>query len=728
MLLHTHISKPIAMDNLADVNAQAKLARVIIEETNTNLFLTGKAGTGKTTFLHRLRADSPKRMVVLAPTGIAAINAKGVTIHSFFQLSPAPYIAGVSSEKQHGFSMRASKIELICSLDLLVIDEVSMVRADLLDEIDAVLKRVRRSTLPFGGLQLLLIGDMHQLAPVVTDGEWELLRNHYETPYFFSSKALRESSYVAVELDTVYRQTDEGFLSLLNSVRAGNTSSQVLEALNMRYLPQFSPSMEDGYIQLCTHNWQAQKINQEALSSLRGEEHTYTARIKGKFPDYSFPTDNVLQLKVGAQVMFVKNDSEKKYFNGMLGRVVEMSATRLVVQPKSSESIPSIEVKPEEWKNTRFGIDEETKEIKEIVDGTFVQYPLKLAWAITIHKSQGLTFDRVMIDASRSFAHGQTYVALSRCRTLEGIVLTSLIPANAIINDPCIERFNEEMRLHQVDHEQLVALKHRYALQLIEELFCFEKECKYFARMAELMQKYLYTTYPKTIEQFVQSLRNFNLEVMSVAARFRVQYQRLVASSKGNLDDEALQERMKKGSYYFTQKLQSVVHLVGLTELEIDNAKVRKDMLVARKGLLGQLHIHVELLQIVAQQGFDSERYLKDRARLYLTNKEENGVKKQRAKKSVKEAEKKVDVPSEIVNAALYERLREWRNQKANKLNLPSYCVLNTKSMMAIANFLPTDGKQLKSIPYLGAKGIEKYGEELLTMVSDYVKDEGKDQ
>lgn len=715
------------MSNHSEENAQVQLARELIEKTNANLFLTGKAGTGKTTFLRRLRQDSPKRMVVLAPTGIAAINAKGVTIHSFFQISPGPYIPDAPFEKQQSFSMRASKIDLICSLDLLVIDEVSMVRADLLDEIDAVLRRVRHNALPFGGVQLLLIGDMQQLSPVVTDSEWELLCSYYSTPYFFSSKALQGSNYVTVELEKVYRQTDERFLSLLNSIRIGDRSPQVLEALNRRYLPDFSSARENGYIQLCTHNYQAQQINQEALDSLTGEEMTYTATVKGKFPDYSFPTDNELQLKVGAQVMFVKNDPEKRYFNGMIGTVVSLSPEHFVVQPKSS-MLPSIEVKPEEWKNTRFGIDQETKEIKEIVDGTFVQFPIKLAWAITIHKSQGLTFDHVMIDASKAFAHGQTYVALSRCRTLEGIVLSSPIPSTAIINDPNIEAFNQEMKRHEVSSAQLAMLRNAYALQLIDELFCFEKECKYFARMSELLQKHLYNTYPKTIQLFAQSLRQFNLEVMSIAARFRQQYQQMLAEANGDASSPTLQERLKKGSVYFSQKLQTLNHFIAYTELDIDNAQVRKDMTLARKGLLTQLRSHLELLRIVSERGFDSESYLKDRARIILSSKDEPEGKKKRTKKTTSSTVEKVDVPTEVTNSALYERLREWRRMKAEEAKLPSYCILHTKSMMAIADNLPTDAKQLLKIPHLGEKGIQKYGEELLRIVADFVKDGHKSE
>lgn len=708
------------MTNNSDINTQVQLAREIIETTNANLFLTGKAGTGKTTFLRNLRKDSPKRMVVLAPTGIAAINAQGVTIHSFFQIAPGPFIPNASIEKKQNFAMRAAKIDLICSLDLLVIDEVSMVRADLLDEIDSILRRIRRSTLPFGGVQLLLIGDMQQLSPVVADNEWDMLRPYYATPYFFSSNALQQSNYLTVELEKVYRQTDSCFLSLLNSIRVGDKSQQVLDELNKRYIANFSFENNQGYIQLCTHNWQAQKINQTALNAIDEEAYTYEANIKGKFPDYSYPTDSSLQLKKGAQVMFVKNDAEKRYFNGMIGTIVEIGKESFVVQPKDTY-YQSIEVKPEVWQNTRYGIDPETKDIKEYVDGTFVQFPIKLAWAITIHKSQGLTFNHVIIDASKAFAHGQTYVALSRCRTLEGIVLTSPIPATAIINDPCIEAFNKENKAKVVSQEQLKKLRIDYSLFLISELFNFEKECINLSRMAELMQKHLYNTYQKTILLFGSWLHAFNLEVMNVSGRFHRQYQQAIFAINGNLADESLQERLKKGSAYFEQKLVALSEFIVSHQLDIDNAQVKKEMIKAQTSLMSQLKVHIELLKLVKTQGFVAEDYLNKRARIFLSAKSSSNNEK-KEKRTASKSNDKYNVPTEVSNSTLYNKLREWRKLKAEELNLPAYCILQTKSMMAIADNMPTNEKQLKKIPYLGPKSIDKYGKELLAIVTDYDK------
>lgn len=698
-----------------DVNEQVQLAHDIIENTNANLFLTGRAGTGKTTFLHNLRANSPKRMAVLAPTGIAAINAQGVTIHSFFQIAPGPYVPNGVALKQQSFSMRSSKIDLICSLDLLVIDEVSMVRADMLDEVDDILRRLHRSSLPFGGVQLLLIGDMQQLSPVVTDNEWEVLRPYYDTPYFFSSKALQRSHYLVVELNKVYRQTDKHFLSLLNSVRSGACSQEVLDMINTRYVANFKPTNDKSYIQLCTHNWQAKEINQKALDKLDQKLYVYKAKVKGKFPNYSYPTDDDLQLKLGAQVMFVKNDSEKKYFNGMIGTVVDISDDGFTVCPKSDTG-QKIEVKHEEWKNTRYGLDKETKEIKEFVDGVFVQYPVKLAWAITIHKSQGLTFDNVMIDASKAFAHGQTYVALSRCRTLEGIVLTSPIPPSAVINDPCIAAFNNEIKERAINEEQLSALKINYSEWLIHELFSFEKECIYFAKMSELMQKHLYNTYTKTILTFGNELHKFNLEVMNVSGRFHQQYHRLLHDAEGEISSVKLQERLQKGAVYFQEKLDNLLQLIEDTQLDIDNAQVRKEMNSAKEKLTLQLRSHIALLQIIIKKGFDRKSYLKDRVRILLSEKDNE------QKKEKKKSKRSAVSPSEVEHTELYDLLQNWRREKAVEQKLPAYCILQTKCMIAISNMLPSNKKQLQNVPYLGAKGIEKYGEEIIAMVADYKK------
>lgn len=429
-------------------NPEIELAWQFIENTGTHLFLTGKAGTGKTTFLRKLKAESPKRMIILAPTGIAAINAGGVTIHSFFQVPFAPYVpeSSFSADGKAAYRFRygKEKINIIRSIDLLVIDEISMVRADLLDSVDAVLRKFRDRNKPFGGVQLLMIGDLQQLPPVVKDDEWQMLHKYYDTPYFFSSQALKQTEYCTIELKKVYRQNDGAFLELLNRIRENHCDRQVLEALNQRYIPNFEPDKEKGYIRLVTHNYQAQRINDHELEQLPGRSYAFRAKIDGKFPEYSYPTDEVLELKRGAQVMFVKNDTsgEHRYYNGMIGEVMAVSANGIEVCSRESDTVFLLQ--EEEWTNAKYVLDEETKEITEDIEGTFRQYPLKLAWAITIHKSQGLTFEHAVIDASASFAHGQAYVALSRCKTLEGMVLSAPFSAKAIITDDAVDTFTIE--------------------------------------------------------------------------------------------------------------------------------------------------------------------------------------------------------------------------------------------------------------------------------------------
>ena len=396
-------------------NKQLELARKIIEETDSSLFLTGKAGTGKTTFLHQLRTMSRKRMIVAAPTGIAAINAGGVTLHSFFQLDFGPYIPGIKrSGDRRSQSFRKEKIRIIRGLDLLVIDEVSMVRSDMLDAVDAVLRRYREHNLPFGGVQLLLIGDLQQLPPVVTEAERPLLATHYASPYFFDSHALQSLDYVTLELEKVYRQSDRDFLEMLNAVRDNKADAETLRRLNERHIPDFNPDDSEGYVRLTTHNRFADKINAERMECLAGPSYIYDAKIQGTFPESSYPADPHLELRKGAQVMFIKNDvgAERRFFNGMLGQVTDLDNEKVVVT--TVDTGDEIVVTPMLWENLTYKVNEQSKEIEEKIDGTYSQMPLKPAWAITIHKSQGLTFDRAIIDVDMSFTHGQTYVALSR--------------------------------------------------------------------------------------------------------------------------------------------------------------------------------------------------------------------------------------------------------------------------------------------------------------------------
>lgn len=419
-------------------NFELDVARFIVEKTDMSLFLTGKAGTGKTTFLREVVRYTKKKSIVLAPTGIAAVNAGAMTIHSFFQFGLGPFVQGVIEPKSD-FRINKSKLELIRHLQLLIIDEVSMVRADLMDHIDVELRRIRRNSKPFGGVQLLMIGDLQQLPPIAHGGEDELLRQYYKTLYFFSSSALKSMKYSCIELKNVYRQTDRHFIDILNHARNCTLTSQDISDLNARYIPGFSPKPEDGYIRLMTHNRQVDYVNETEMEKLDSKPYTFVAAVTGTFPEESYPTANSLTLKKGAQVMFIKNDPERRFINGTLGEVKSIDKNSIAVRLAESGTV--IDVEPMEWQNIRYQFDEESKEISSKQIGRFKQYPLKAAWAITVHKSQGLTFDKAIIDVHAAFSPGQAYVALSRCRTLDGLVLSSPVSASVFMKDNAVDAY-----------------------------------------------------------------------------------------------------------------------------------------------------------------------------------------------------------------------------------------------------------------------------------------------
>ena len=419
-------------------NFELDVARFIVEKTDMSLFLTGKAGTGKTTFLREVVRYTKKKCIVLAPTGIAAVNAGAMTIHSFFQFGLGPFVQGVIEPKSD-FRINKSKLELIRHLQLLIIDEVSMVRADLMDHIDVELRRIRRNSKPFGGVQLLMIGDLQQLPPIAHGGEDELLRQYYKTLYFFSSAALKSMKYSCIELKNVYRQTDRHFIDILNHARNCTLTSQDISDLNARYIPGFSPKPEDGYIRLMTHNRQVDYVNETELEKLDSKPYTFVAAVTGTFPEESYPTADSLTLKKGAQVMFIKNDPERRFINGTLGEVKGIDKNSIAVRLAESGTV--IDVEPMEWQNIRYQFDDESKEISSKQIGRFKQYPLKAAWAITVHKSQGLTFDKAIIDVHAAFSPGQAYVALSRCRTLDGLVLSSPVSASVFMRDNAVDAY-----------------------------------------------------------------------------------------------------------------------------------------------------------------------------------------------------------------------------------------------------------------------------------------------
>lgn len=445
----------------------AEIAAAFINRTNKNVFLTGKAGTGKTTFLKHIVGSTHKKCVVAAPTGIAAINAGGVTLHSLFQLPfgafvPGPLPAGGLSQYikvndknslLKELQLNSVKRNLLREIELLIIDEVSMLRSDLLDAIDVILRSVRRNyNSPFGGLQILFIGDLLQLPPVVKEEEWQLLQRYYNSPYFFDALVLRQYKPVYVELNKIYRQDDETFIQLLNHLRSNKLTVDDIALLNSYYKEGFKPKPEENYITLTTHNIKADRINKEYLNELKSSSYFYKAIIEGDFNENSFPVELNMELKVGAQVMFVKNDPSgaQRFFNGKIGVVENLTEKEILVT--CNDSTKPISVERYEWQNIKYSLDVTSGEITEKVVGKFLQYPLKLAWAITVHKSQGLTFDKAIIDIDKVFAPGQAYVALSRLRSLNGLVLNERINYKGIETDAHVKSFSDSKQ----DQEELV--------------------------------------------------------------------------------------------------------------------------------------------------------------------------------------------------------------------------------------------------------------------------------
>ena len=645
-----------------EMNEESILAWNIIEKTSANLFLTGKAGTGKTTFLKQLKEKSPKRMVVLAPTGIAAINAGGMTIHSFFQLSFSPYIPGTTfgSGEQKRYQFSKLKRNIIRSIDLLVIDEISMVRSDLLDAIDSVLRQYRkRHDLPFGGVQLLMIGDLQQLAPVVTAQEEQLLKEHYDTPFFFSSNALKQVGYLTVELKKVYRQQDEQFISLLNQIRENRASDATLQALNQRFIPNFEPPKNSNFIRLTTHNAPAQQINEQQLAALPSRAFSYTAEVEDNFPESSYPADFMLTLKPGAQVMFIKNDPQHRFYNGMIGEVIgvkpDEEGDKIIVRSKDSDE--EFELEKMEWVNAKYTINEETKEIEETVEGKFRQYPLRLAWAITIHKSQGLTFEHAIIDASHSFTHGQTYVALSRCKTLEGMVLSQPLSRGAIISSQTVDAFNSQ--LAAPTQEQISYLEQQYVLHCIGELFDFYAISGSYEHLMRCLVEFFNNKYPRVVSEY-QKLQVVLKSLIGVSDKFRLQYTRMLSQNPDILQAE-LQERIHKGAEYFFDKIGILSDLIRKSNLDTDN-KVAKKQFQDRFSVFSEdVKLKERLLKYERSAVFTVTDYLKKKAQFMLLDEMGEGASSsagyasgRKARKSKKSNEPKI--PTKEVSFNLYQQ------------------------------------------------------------------------
>ncbi|MFZ5939030.1 MAG: helix-turn-helix domain-containing protein [Bacteroidota bacterium] len=695
-----------------------QLAFDFVQYTGRHIFLTGRAGTGKTTFLHTLKKNAPKRMVVVAPTGVAAINAGGVTIHSFFQLPFGPMVPGAErreepsgrggAKKEAGVFNKVSreKINIIRSLDLLVIDEVSMVRADLLDAIDGVLRRYRHSQTPFGGVQLLMIGDLQQLAPVIRQEDWEILQPYYDTGFFFGSQALRKTSYITIELNRVFRQRDQDFIGLLNRVRDNRVDEHLLEALNSRVDRSFRPDDKDGYITLTTHNAQAKELNDRKLAELKGKTYVFSAEITGDFPAYAYPTDQELLLKEGAQVMFVKNDPspEKRFYNGKIGRITEIGEEEILVHCEGEEE--EISVTTLEWQNMKYTIDPESREIEEQQVGSFIQVPLRLAWAITIHKSQGLTFDRVIIDAQAAFAHGQVYVALSRCRTLGGLVLCTPVIRPGIISDQSVREFSEQVTASVPGPDDLDRARREYRASLLTGLFDFTALLAAVRRCRRVAMEHEAALTGQPVLFFKEMEERAETEIGNVARRFGDQLRQLLEAAGNDAHYEPLQERVRAAAAYFAEKC---ARLFGDTDPEerfdSDNKAVLKAFSLETGRLQDECREKLACLQ-ACTEGFDTGRFLRARALAAL---EPVRAKKRGAKDRLPDAGP--------ADARLAATLKSWRVALAKQSGIPAYMVLSVKAIEGIAAHRPMDYATLLKIKGIGKKKVQQYGREILEMV-----------
>ena len=695
------------MNTTIEHNEIFDLAFRFVTETSENIFLTGKAGTGKTTFLKYLKENCSKNTVVAAPTGVAAINAGGVTLHSLFQLPFQPFLPSANSKDELLKKIRYNKqrLQLLRKTELLVIDEISMVRCDVMDAIDTVLRSVRRNYhLPFGGVQLLCIGDLHQLPPVAQHQEWAILKEYYDSPFFFDSHAVKEQQPLLIQLEKIYRQKEESFVDLLNKVRTNSMEQGDYAQLHERFIPGFRPETGDGFITLTSHNNQANLINNSEIQQLHTASFVYEAGIEFDFPESMYPTDASLMLKEGAQVMFIKNDTvQKRYFNGKIGVVSRLEKEKVIVRCGGEE----IAVSPETWENSRYTLNRTDGKLEQEVIGSFSQYPLRLAWAITIHKSQGLTFERVMIDAAAAFSSGQVYVALSRCTSLRGIVLLSKIPAAAIQSNMHVDKGYQSLSHRGSLAERFEGARQVFTQELLEEVFLFDKvsgALKILGVAVETNKEKLNSD----ASHWTKELMNSFAEIKLTGEKFLRQVTTLMKEEAVIENNNALQSRITAAAAHFLPVFDDGIGKLKDHPLITEHKEVSDNINPLLNELLKAEH-EVKYLLDYCSIPFSVTSFLKHKLNFslpslnlscYAGNRKTNNTDSQ--------------------NEELYDTIKRWRDMICEDTSLPIYLVITHAGIKEICTFLPRNKTDLLLITGFGKAKVDRYGEEILDVINDY--------
>lgn len=688
------------------------LAFRFVTETSENIFLTGKAGTGKTTFLKYLRDNATKNIVVAAPTGVAAINAGGVTLHSLFQLPFHPFLPTRSNKEELLGKIRYNKQrqQLLRKMELLVIDEISMVRCDTMDAIDTILRSIRRNyDTPFGGVQLLCIGDLHQLPPVAQNHEWSILQEYYSSPFFFDSISIKEQMPLLIELDKIYRQKEDSFVRLLNKVRNNRMDTDDFEDLNMRYDPLFSPMPGEKYITLTSHNKQAAEINQQKIENLFTKAFTFKAEVEDDFPENMFPAEAELLLKEGAQVMFLKNDViSRRYFNGKIGVVKLLEQNKIVVECDGEE----IEVTKETWENTRYTLNKNDGKLEQETLGTFTQYPLRLAWAITIHKSQGLTFEKVMIDAGASFSSGQVYVALSRCTSLEGIVLLSKISAATLFSNDNVVKGQQSLAHRGSLEERFKGARQVFTQQLISDIFSFNEVETSMAlllhHITQLQDKLNTESLP-----WIENLKQHFIADKSVGVKFIGVVSGILKEEPVIENNTAAQQRISDAANHFEPKFSA-----------FQKALQNHPLLTEHKEVANIINEHLQQLGLALYGTIYYLHYCKQP--FSVTSFLQHKLKFAQPKITVTcYASGKKESVADVANTELYNTLKRWRDMVVEEESVAIYMVANQATLKEIAAYLPLTKKDLLQISGFGKAKVDKYGDTILEAVEEYCSRNG---